>query len=197
MDDHYGKTTLTEMLIASALKLGATNIGMFDPRSIELLQEVRDMCAANRCGRYGKSWTCPPAIESLDHWRNQIAQFDMGIIIQLTVKMEDEFDYEAMCLGEAELKRIFRSLKRTFPSGHHHLLYLESGTCTICDVCTYPEQPCRYPDLAIPSLEAVGIVVTDLCQSATLPYYYGPLTLTYSGAVMLHSTANIDNRVQK
>ena len=24
------------------------------------LAEVRDMCAADRCGRYGHNWACPP-----------------------------------------------------------------------------------------------------------------------------------------
>lgn len=24
-------------------------------------EAVRDMCKADRCGRYGKSWSCPPA----------------------------------------------------------------------------------------------------------------------------------------
>lgn len=28
--------------------------------------EVRDMCRADRCSSYGKSWCCPPACPSLE-----------------------------------------------------------------------------------------------------------------------------------
>ena len=30
------------------------------------LAEVRDMCAADRCGRYGHNWACPPGCGSIE-----------------------------------------------------------------------------------------------------------------------------------
>lgn len=37
------------------------NMDALDP-----LEAVRDMCKADRCGRYGKSWSCPPACSTLE-----------------------------------------------------------------------------------------------------------------------------------
>lgn len=37
------------------------NISTLVPR-----QDVRDMCAADKCGAYGKNWTCPPHCGSLE-----------------------------------------------------------------------------------------------------------------------------------
>ena len=44
--------------------------------------EVRDMCAAGRCRRYGRSWSCPPACGELDDLRRQFARYSRGILVQ-------------------------------------------------------------------------------------------------------------------
>ena len=38
-----------------------------DLQTLEFLPAVRDMCAENRCGKYGKSWHARPHAEL---WRN-------------------------------------------------------------------------------------------------------------------------------
>ena len=37
---------------------------------------------------------------------------------------------------------------------------------------------------AISSVEAYGILVSELCQKNNVDYYYGPNTLTYVGCVL-------------
>ncbi len=59
-----------------------------------------------------------------------------------------------------------------------------AGACTICETCTWPERPCHFPDKMVSSMEAYGLVVSDVCKPAGIPYYYGPLTLTYSSCVL-------------
>jgi hypothetical protein len=34
-------------------------------------------------------------------------------------------------------------------------------------------------------MEAMGMVVSDVCRANNLPYYYGPNTLTYVGCVLV------------
>jgi predicted metal-binding protein len=60
-----------------------------------------------------------------------------------------------------------------------------AGACGRCEHCTFPDKPCRFPDKMTASMEAYGIVVSDVCQSNNLPYYYGNNTLTYTGCVLL------------
>jgi hypothetical protein len=60
-----------------------------------------------------------------------------------------------------------------------------SGGCGMqCAKCTYPDQPCRFPDKAFTSMEAYGLLVTDVCKSADTPYYYGRNTVTFTGCVL-------------
>ena len=65
-------------------------------------------------------------------------------------------------------------------------MVLGAGACTICKECTYPDEPCRFPDKMISSMEAYGIVVSDICSANNIPYYYGPNTLTYVGCVLMN-----------
>lgn len=64
--------------------------------ALEPLEAVRDMCKADRCGRYGKSWSCPPACSTLEQARAQIQRYSQGILVQSTAQLEDEFDYTGM-----------------------------------------------------------------------------------------------------
>ena len=51
--------------------------------------------------------------------------------------------------------------------------------CDICEKCTYPDAPCRFPEKAIPSIEACGISVVELSKLIGLNYNNGPCTVTY------------------
>ncbi|MDI9498948.1 MAG: DUF2284 domain-containing protein [Bacillota bacterium] len=163
---------------------GATATAVFDVADIELREEVRAMCAADRCHSYGKNWMCPPHIGDLATWRGRIDQYSHGILIQRTCQLEDSFDYEAMAEGQRILKGLFNNFvdEGACPPG---MLLLTCGTCTLCSSCGCPDIPCRFPDRAYPSLEAIGILVTDLCRTAGLPYYYGENTLTWSGGILV------------
>ena len=65
---------------------------------------------------------------------------------------------------------------------------LTAGACTLCATCTYPDEPCRFPDRRLVSMEAAGLVVSEVCELAAVPYNHGPLTITYSGCVLYNSS---------
>ncbi|MDI9471112.1 MAG: DUF2284 domain-containing protein [Bacillota bacterium] len=163
---------------------GATATAVFRVADIELREEVRAMCAADRCHSYGKNWMCPPHVGDLATWRRRIDHYSHGVLIQHTCQLEDSFDYESMAEGQRILKEVFANFigEGACPPG---MLLLTCGTCTLCPSCGCPDTPCRFPDRASPSLEAIGILVTDLCKTAGLPYYYGPNTLTWSGGILV------------
>ncbi|NLD26607.1 MAG: DUF2284 domain-containing protein, partial [Acholeplasmataceae bacterium] len=60
---------------------------------------------------------------------------------------------------------------------------LGPGACSLCHECTYPDQACRYPERAIPPLEALGIDVLSLAKTAQLKYYNGTNSITYFAAI--------------
>ena len=96
-----------------------------------------------------------------------------------------EFDGETMMDAEREQKaRVLKLSKRLAAEGIDALT-LAAGTCTICEKCTYPDEPCRHPENRLVSMEAAGFMVYQVCEVADVPYNHGPLTISYTSAVLL------------
>lgn len=148
------------------------------------LQEVRDMCAADRCGRWGQNWSCPPGCGTLEETARQMAQYTRGLLVQTTGTLEDPFDYQGMTGLSDQHKRRFDSFARQARLLYPQCLPLTAGTCTICALCTYPDRPCRFPHKRLSSMEAYGLFVSDICTRSGLGYNYGPNTLTYTSCVL-------------
>lgn len=163
---------------------GFTYTAPLDPNTLNLKQEVRNMCEANTCGQYGKRWSCPPGCGSLDDCAKRVAHFTRGILVQTVGELEDELDGEGMIETEHQHKENFLKMNKLLRNDNADVLALGSGCCTICKTCTYPDEPCRFPDRQISSMEAYGLVVLEVCKANNLPYYYGKCTISYTGCFL-------------
>lgn len=162
-------------------------VGAVCAADLQVRDEVRDMCASGKCHMYGCNWGCPPACGELDEWRATLAGCGEGFVFQTVMELEDEFDGKTMMEAEAVHKRRTEALADAlaaagvYPDG---CLVLAAGTCTRCRPCAYPE-PCRFPDRRLVSMEAAGLLVTDACNAAGIPYNHGKLTMAYTGCALL------------
>ena len=183
-----GETDMTkEEAIALAEELGLRGRGIFAAKDLKFLKEVRDMCKTDKCGNYKKTWTCPPACGTLAESRKKAKQYSWGIILQTTAEMEDEFDGEAIEEASSLQRSRFLEYCTRIRETGEDILPMGSGGCGVdCAPCTYPDAPCRFPDRAFTSMEAYGLLVTDVCKSANTPYYYGRNTVTFTGCVLFH-----------
>lgn len=172
-------------LVREALDFGFSHAGLLDVSTLRPRAEVRDMCAADRCQAYNKSWVCPPACGTLDDNRSVIERYRHGLIVQTTAELEDPFDYDAMMAADALQKQRVADFREHLRPDYPGLVALANGTCTICETCAYPGEPCRHPDQAVSSMEAFGLVVSDVCTDNGVGYYYGPNTITYTGCYLL------------
>ncbi len=156
-----------------------------DAANIELKPEVRDMCAANTCGQYGKRWSCPPGCGTLEECTAQLRGYSRGILVQTYGDIEDGFDFEAMMEIEAEHKEHFLEMYDTLREAGVQTLALGAGCCTQCAKCSYPDEPCRFPDKKISSMEAYGILVLEVCKKSGLQYYYGADKMAYNSCFLI------------
>lgn len=95
-------------LLTLAREVGFSQCAAVNMDALDPLEAVRDMCKADRCGRYGKSWSCPPACGTLEQARAQIQRYSQGILVQSTAQLEDEFDYTGMTALSEVHKSAFR-----------------------------------------------------------------------------------------
>lgn len=148
-------------------------------------EEVRDMCRADRCHSYNKSWACPPGCGTLDEMREKVSGFSIGILVETIGKMEDEFDYESIKEASACHKKRFTALVDAMRKSGYTIFPMGAGGCHICPECTYPNAPCRDPEHASPSMEAAGLWVSDVCARCGAPYYNGKNTTTFISCILI------------
>lgn len=174
-----------EQLAKLAEEVGFTAWTPLDIATIELRPEVRDMCAANSCGMYGKNWSCPPGCGTLEACSSQLREYSHGILVQTVGRVEDSFDFEAMMKIEAEHKSLFAKMFNIIWKSEEKILALGTGCCTQCAECTYPNAPCRFPKKKISSMEAYGMLVLEICEMNHLPYYYGSDKIVYTSCFLI------------
>lgn len=168
----------------AAKNYGFTYSVCLHPATITLHEEVREMCRTGNCGQYGKNWSCPPHCGTLDECRDKIARCNSGILLQTVGGIEDSFDIEGMQRvkeNHAEnLRRFFAFLKKEKKDA----LLLGTGGCIICADCTCPDAPCRFLEKKVSSLEAYGVLVTEICKENGMAYYYGSDKISYTAACL-------------
>lgn len=173
-----------QTLIDLALAAGFTHAAVADASIMKALPEVRDMCAVNTCHRYGACWSCPPACGTLDECRDKISHYSTALVVQVVGQLEDSWDIEGMHEIEVQQKAAFARLLPQMRERFADLLPLGTGSCTVCKTCSYPDSPCRFPEKALSSMEAYGLLVNQVCTDSGLKYNYGPNTMAYTGCFL-------------
>ena len=155
-------------------------------RELAVREEVRDMCAADKCHAYGTSWACPPACGDIWDFQRRMHEHSTFSVVQTVAELEDEFDGETMMEASGVQHERFYALADALDEAglSSQVMLLSAGTCELCKQCTYPDAPCRFPDKRLVSMEAAGLLVSDTCTRAGVPYNHGPLTIAYSSCVL-------------
>lgn len=161
-----------------------SHVGPLDPATLQALPEVRDMCAADKCRSYGKSWSCPPACGTIRDLQLQMQSYHRGFLVQTVSKLEDSFDFEGMMEAEEAHQRAFEDLTREILKLFPGALPMGAGVCRLCPVCSYPDAPCRFPALVFPSMEARGLLVSRVCEENGLAYSHGSGTITLTSGCL-------------
>lgn len=174
-----------EDIIREAKSMGFSEVGELDSKTITLKQEVRDMCASNTCGMYGKNWSCPPGSGELDICREELKDYKYGVIVQTVGDIEDSFDFEGMMEVQDKHTKMYEDFAEVLKKKYKKVLCLGTGTCTICKECTYPDNPCRFPDKQISSMESYGMLVSEICKDNNMKYYYGSDKICYTACYLI------------
>lgn len=147
--------------------------------------EVRGLCEMNSCGRYGKSWVCPPAVGTPEECREKILQYRNVFVFSTKHDIEDSFDFDGMMAAKNAHETVSRDAAAFFKTlVHTDLLILTGDGCSRCPECTYPDAPCRFPGEVYPPVESYGIEVYRLAQTVGINYVSGENMVTYFSCIM-------------
>ena len=174
-----------ETLAETANECGFTHYAPLDLSTLEFMQEIRDMCNPKQCNKYNTSWSCPPACASLEEMRERVKRYKTGILVQTVGEIEDSLDWDAIMETGARHKENFGKMRTELNKSHPSLLAMGAGECKICESCTYPDNPCRFPDKMEISMEASGLFVSKVCTDNDLAYNYGPNYIAFTSCFLV------------
>ncbi len=179
-----------ETLLQQVLDLGAYRAAVIPMADVGFDRSFRAMCESNACGSYDKCWMCPPSVGDIDELIRQAQGFDHILVYQTVGRLEDSYDFEGMMEAARRHNLLTRELTKRFSDlPFAGKLHLGAGGCHMCSVCAKRTgEPCRHPELAIPSLEAYGINVSELAEASGMKYINGKDTVTYFGALLFSET---------
>ncbi len=171
-----------EQIKEKALECGFTTVADLDVDTIELRIEARQGCEA--CRSYNTNWSCPPACGTIEECSERVHKYKRGLIMQTTGEV-DTMDFEEIMELSAEHEKHLKDFHKYVAEELDDAMLVGTGGCHTCKTCTYPDEPCRFPKQLLHSMEALGMIVSDVCKDNNVKYYYGPGTLTYVSCVLV------------
>ncbi len=173
-----------DYLLSLALGAGATEAGYISVEDLEFNPAIRDICAGNSCGMYGRTWACPPAVGSLDDCRERCSKFNTMMLFSKVFELEDSYDFEGMAQALRDFEITADEVQQALAPEVGECLVLSNEGCGRCASCTFPDNTCRFPDLLHHSIEGYGFNVTRLAKQAGMTYSYGPGSVVFFGAAL-------------
>lgn len=146
-------------MMDKARKLGAMEAKLINTDTIIFDSRSFLKCRFG-CQRWGKYWTCPPHLDiSPQAFREAFAGYSQAILL----KCED------MQISQ----EITVALEKEAMKNHECAFPLAMVLCVKCEKCAWPE-PCRYPHLARPSMDAYGIDIGKTVAQAGFKVEFDP-----------------------
>lgn len=152
-----------------------------DTSELVFSEKVRSICQME-CERYGKSWSCPPGVGSVDICRDICLSYDHVLLYTTQAEVTDSSIFSEALASRASHEEITREMLAELKAAGISCFALSGDSCQICSQCAYPN-PCRHPDLAIPCIESYGILVVDLTEKYQIDFYTDMHTVTWFGLI--------------
>jgi predicted metal-binding protein len=176
-------------LQTSLINAGAFEYGEVNLNDVDFTEEVRGYCVQNICKQYGTTWACPPAVGTVDECRERAHKYNKMLVFSGKYGIESSFDFEGMINALKAFKTLVNTFDDALRSKTSDYLLLGNEGCGNCKSCTYPDNPCRFPDKIHHSIEGYGVYVIKLAKQAGIAYNNGENTITYFGALLYNETA--------
>jgi predicted metal-binding protein len=173
-------------LFLLASESGVSASAILEVADVIFRPEFRELCKDNRCGNYGRNWRCPPEAGDIYDLMAILKKKTKVMVFSYIGKLKSSYDWVGMTAGGVAFSKLVKKLSENILAVRPQAIVLGAGPCKVCDKCAIlTEEPCRFPDAAVTSLEACGVDVSQLAKLGHLKYNNGPSTITYFGAVFI------------
>lgn len=156
-----------------------------DPPGVDTASMTRclERCEDNVCGRYGTNWGCPPGNGGADACMSTLSGYRGAALIYRRSEM-DPTDEDAVDKMGSEHQDACRRFAGILRRRGYAVLPLADGGCRYCGKCSFPSDPCRFPDQQVPSISGFGIEMSGYLESQGLGFAFEEDAVTLYGLIL-------------
>ena len=159
---------------------------MIEPPSPDgkTMRECRKLCEMNLCKEYGATWGCPPGVGTEKECLNVIDKFSKTAIL---IRKHENVDTknEALLRGLSACHQdVCREFSEILRKKGYEVLPLGNGGCSYCSDCSYPNDPCRFPDKKVTSMSGYGIMIEEYLKSQNIDFEFRQDSITLYGLIL-------------
>ena len=140
------------------------------------------MCERD-CPGYGTSWSCPPAVGTVEECRARACSFRQCFVFSTIAEVSDAENLEETLPTRMAHEEITRKVSALFREYYKEIITLSTESCDHCRKCTYPDAPCQKPHLMFPCVESYGILVTDPAEQGKMTFNNGNNIVTWFSVI--------------
>ena len=158
------------LLKEKALEHGASEAEIISPAVIPIQDEIIEMCKPPRCEGYGKSIHCPPNAMKPPASREWVQRFQRALLFKIDTSPKVLLSEEGLEVFRKIYRIASKLEKQAMDEGYPSSKGLAAGSCKAVFCRDKPckalddKDTCRFPALARPSMEALGINVFELVK---------------------------------
>lgn len=180
------KDGIREELELELLQYPIVQFAYLKTKQLTFLERVREICRTE-CPRYGTSWSCPPAVGSVEECKRRCSRFSDVFVFSTIAEVDDIANMEETLATREVHEEITRQVNRIFRKRFGETIALSTESCDICARCSYPEKPCRHPEQMFPCVESYGILVTELAELGGMEFQNGANVVTWFSVILYNS----------
>lgn len=174
------------------LELPIVQYAWLETEELTFAEEARTICR-EECPRYGKSWSCPPGVGTVEECRRECAGYDGVLVFSTIAEVSDIENMEETLATRKEHEAVTRQVRTILQKHFAGTLPLSGESCEFCEQCAYPDGPCRYPEHRISCVEGYGIVVPSVAEKAGIEFDNGYNIVTWFGMVLFTKTSQYNH----
>lgn len=155
-----------------------------DVADLEFNDKVRTICK-RECPRYGKSWSCPPAVGTVEHCKERCRQYSKVLLFSSVGEVPDYSNMETLLASKRDHEDLTNKIEEYLKKEAYKCYTLSTDSCSICEKCTYPKKSCVHPEQMHPCIESHGILLTKNIEENDMDYYLGEQMVLWFSMIFL------------
>lgn len=171
---------------AHASEIGFTACREFDPALLVPEERIREYCRENKCGSYGKNYTCPPHVGTLEELAERLKEYRNGLLLQYAKEIDAKNNLKRVLRTKNDFHRMILRMEADLRQhGIERMWGMTGGNCGLCRTCKVNKnKPCKHPDESRVSLEAIGIDVMALLEKIGLDGEFRSDRIIWTGCIL-------------